>query len=110
MVFFLYFLLAFFVYLSCLECYEIWLGCIQSIIDKIRPGEDTEMLQCAIDVSADQELQSKPWTLRMALETFSWLHFGSKSSFDIHSATSNGFIEQVTILSKISGLVNQKKV
>ena len=80
------------------------------MIQEVLGREEEGLLRCAIRVSDGQVVASQAWTLRMAMETFSALHFSNKSSIDIHSAAANGFVEQVTILSQLGKLVNQLQV
>lgn len=69
------------------------------------------MFAKAIAISGVQETSAGCWTLRIALETFAWLHsITSSTTIDIHSAATNGYLEQVEILSQIHSLVNFKKV
>lgn len=93
-----------------IECYKLWYETAESVVKKLPDREDTAMIQASMEICEKQELVFRPWTLRLSLETFCWLNFGVKTSFDIHTATLNGYVEQVEILSRVSGIVNLPKV
>jgi hypothetical protein len=66
----------------------------------------------ADEVSSRQDPDAGAWTLRNTFEMFIYLFKQNyqPSYIDLHTACTNGYMEQVEIQTSLSGLVNEFKV